>query len=156
MENILNVVLPYIVTAIGGYLTVKIVKIVPFVISYIKAKAGLATYNKMKIVSLDIWKAINEDFRLGELVGSELETFENMIKKQFPNITDDTIRLLNKSLAGEINKDKPIVEKAIEAPTATEVPTDTNTPSTIISNPVKAAMVNEDILNQMKELISKL
>lgn len=121
MESILNVLLPYVITVIGGYLTAQIVRIVPNIINYITAKVGLVTYNKMKTVSLDIWKAIEEDGRLGELVDSKINTFENMIKKRFPTITDDDIKLLNKSIAGEINKDKPIIQKAIES-TVQEVP----------------------------------
>jgi hypothetical protein len=121
MESILNVLLPYIVTMIGGYLVAQITKIVPNVIKLLIAKVGLANYNKMKTISWDIWKAIEEDGRLGELANSKLDTFIDRIKKQFPSITDDTIMLLNKSIANEVNKDKPAIQKTVES-TVQEVP----------------------------------
>ena len=148
MENLLNVVLPYIVTVIGGYLTVKIVKIVPSVISYIIAKVGSANYKKMKDVSHDIWGAIEENSRIGMLVSSKAETFENLIKSEFPQITDERITILRQSIAREYNKDKEPVEKAIENSEGTTNP--------IVGDPSAPIIANTDIINQIKELITKL
>lgn len=110
--NLLNILLPLAITAIGGYLTTQITKAVPSMVKLIITKIGLANYQKMQIIALDIWKAIEEDGRLGQLVDSKINTFEIMIKKQFPNITDDDIKLLNKSIAGEVNKGKEAVTNA--------------------------------------------
>ena len=147
MENILNVILPYIVTAIGGWLTANI-------ISFIKTKIGLATYNKMKVVALDIWKMVDENTRLGDLIGTKFEAFENTIRLKFPKITDTDIKILNKSIANEYNRDKPIVEKAIEAPIEEETINNTNTPTSTTNDPTQAT--NADVITQLKDLISKL
>ena len=154
MENILNVVLPYIVTVIGGYLTVKITKIVPSVISYIIAKVGVVNYNKMKDIGLDIFNAIEENERIGKLTDSKIQTFNSTIKTKFPNITDTDINLVRQAISREFNKDKAPVEKAIEEATATGVPTDTNTPVATPNDPTQAT--NADVITQLKDLISKL
>ena len=154
MENLLNVVLPYIVTVIGGYLTVKIVKIVPSVISYIVAKVGAVNYNRIKDFGQDVFNAIEENERIGKLVNSKIDTFNNALKIKFPNITDNDINVIRQAFAREFNKDKSPVEKAIEEATAAEVPTDTNAPTSTSNDTTQAT--NADVINQLKDLISKL
>ena len=147
MENILNELLPYLATIIGAWLTAN-------VISFIKTKIGLATYNKMKVVALDIWKMVDENTRLGDLIGTKFEAFENTIRLKFPKITDTDIKILNKSIANEYNRDKPIVEKAIEAPIEEETINNTNTPTSTTNDTTQAT--NADVITQLKDLISKL
>ena len=120
MNTILNTLIPCAVTAIGGYLTVRITKIIPSVVQLSLAKLGLTDYEKMKSIAWDIWKAIEEDGRLGKLVDNKINTFESMIRKRFPDISDDDIKLLNKSIAGEVNKGKEAVTSAINTVTITQ------------------------------------
>ena len=147
MENILNELLPYLAAIIGAWLTAN-------VISFIKTKIGLATYNKMKVVALDIWKMVDENTRLGDLIGTKFEVFENTIRLKFPKITDTDIKILNKSIANEYNHDKPVVKKAIEAHVEEETSSNTNTPVAAANDPTQPT--NADVITQLKDLISKL
>lgn len=102
--------------AILGLIGKEVVKVVPKVIDLIVAKIGLANYQKYKAIAIDIFNKIEEDGRLGKLVDSKMKTFENLIKAKIPGITDSEIELLRQAIAGEFNKDKPAVEKALDQP----------------------------------------
>ena len=113
---ILTPVINIVLVGILGYIGGAIVKLVPHAIDFIIAKTSLAKYNKMKSIAADIWNKIEEDGRLGELISSKLSTFEKLILTRFPNITRADIDLLNKAIAGEVNKDKPVIEKELDVP----------------------------------------
>ena len=123
MDNtIISELINLILVGIGGFLVREIVVIVPHIIKLIVAKIGLNNYTKNKAIAWDIWLKIEEDGRLGELVESKVLTFEKLIKKAIPSITDADILLFNKAIAGEYNKDKAAVIKEIEAETIVATP----------------------------------
>lgn len=105
-----------ILIAILGIIGKEVVKVVPKAIDLLVAKIGLANYQKYKAIAIDIFNKIEEDGRLGKLVDSKMNTFEILIKAKIPSITDSEIELLRQAIAGEFNKDKPAIEKAIEQP----------------------------------------
>lgn len=95
--------------------------LVPKLIAFVAAKIGLTNYTKYKAIAKDIFNKIEEDGRLGKLVDSKINIFDNLIKANIPGITDSEIELLRQSIAGEFNKDKPVVIAALENPVQ-EVP----------------------------------
>ncbi|MCB2300414.1 hypothetical protein [Clostridium tagluense] len=117
MKDLLNVIYPMlfaVLTGVLAYIGREAVKLVPKVIDLVVAKVGLANYNKIKLIGLDVWHLIEEDKRLGKLKDSKITMFENLIKEKVPGITDADIKLIRQAIAGEINKDKPVIEKIIE------------------------------------------
>jgi len=121
MENFLSVFYPILFTFLTGlvaYLGKEVVKITPIVIDYIVAKVGLANYEKTKAIAWDLWNVIEEHFRISEIVGdtskAKIMMFETLIKQKIPGITDAEIEIVRQAIAGEFNKNKPIIIKSIE------------------------------------------
>lgn len=115
----IQIITPIINTAlvaILGLIGRAIVKVAPKVIDLLVAKIGLANYQKYKAIAIDIFNKIEEDGRLGKLADSKMNAFESLIKAKIPAISDSEIELLRQAIAGEFNKDKPVIEKAIEKP----------------------------------------
>lgn len=106
-----------LLTSILTYLGSKVVKLIPLGIDLLVAHVGLTNYTKMKLVGLDIWNIIEEHFRLNEIIGDTVQAkitmFETLIKQKIPGITDVEINSVRQALAGEFNKDKPLIADAI-------------------------------------------
>jgi len=116
INDIIFPVLNIIIAAVVGYIGTFLVQAVPEVLAYIEAKLGQANYARVKAVAIDIWNKIEEDCRLGDLTTSKAKAFERLLIANFPELTLEEINLVNKAIAGEVNKDIPIVEKEVEAP----------------------------------------
>jgi hypothetical protein len=106
-------VLNVVIIAMIGYIC-KV--LIPKTASFIEAKIGLANYTKLKNGAEDIWNIIEENCRLGNLENSKIAEFEKLITAKFPLITIAEIEFVRQAIAGEINKDKPVIVKAIETP----------------------------------------
>lgn len=136
MNQLLNQITPILTTAfiavivaMVGYVGKEVVKIIPLTVDHIVAKIGLTKYKQMKLIGLDVWNIIEEDSRLNKLVGDKITAFETVIKQKVPGITESDIKTLRQAIAGEINKDKPVVVKAVEyAPIVNVVPVTPVTP----------------------------
>lgn len=102
---VINIIIGLVVAWIGGV----IVKLAPGIFNLIESKIGIANYNKMKTIGIDVFNKIEEDGRLGKLVNSKIVEFETLIKTKVPGITDSEIELIRQSIAGEFNKDKPLI-----------------------------------------------
>ena len=125
MNDFLTILYPILLatlTGVLGYVGKEVVKLVPKLVDFVITKIGLTNYQKNKLVALDVWNIIEEDKRLGNLTNSKIGTFEALIKQSIPGITDVQIKNFRQAIAGEFNKDKPIVVKAIEEPTVTAAP----------------------------------
>lgn len=120
--QLITPVINLIIVAILGYLGKEVVKLVPVVIDFIVAKVGLTNYEKAKAIGWDIWEKIEEDGRLNKLIDTKGNVFITLIKKKIPGITDDEIDLIKQAIAGEFNKDKPLVVKELETPTVAITP----------------------------------
>ncbi|WP_291634784.1 hypothetical protein [Clostridium sp.] len=123
MQNFLDVLYPILLTVLTGFLAYigkEVVKLAPKIIDFVVAKVGLTNYTKSKLLALDIFNLIEEHFRLSEIIGDTVQAkqimFETLIKQKIPGITDANIELLRQSIAGEFNKNKPLIIKAIEDP----------------------------------------
>jgi hypothetical protein len=129
MNDFLTIFYPVLYTFLVGflgYIGKQVVKLVPKIIDYVVAKIGLTNYQKSKLVALDIWNAIEEHFRVNgiieDTVQAKITMFESLIKQKIPAITDKDIELVRQAIAGEINKDKPLILKTIEQPIEIGVP----------------------------------
>ena len=123
MNEFLTQVVPVLQTAFWGvllagitYLGQAIVKSTPKLIDLLIAKVGITKYNRYKLIAAEVWNKIEEDGRLGNLAGDKLTEFVKLMKIKFPKISDEDIDLLNKAIAGEINKDKALIVDVINAP----------------------------------------
>ncbi|MGH4122665.1 MAG: hypothetical protein ACREV6_07030, partial [Clostridium sp.] len=79
-----------------------------------------------KLVAMDIWNIVEEHFRLNEIIGDTVQAkitlFETLIKQKVPGIKDKEIETFRQAIAGEVNKNKVIIEKAIEDPVTIATP----------------------------------
>ena len=116
MQDFLSILYPVLLTILTGflgYIGKEVVKLAPKLIDFVVAKIGLTNYTKSKLVALDIWNIVEEEFRLNELIGDTIQAkqimFKTLIKQKIPSITDADIELFRQSIAGEINKIKPVI-----------------------------------------------
>lgn len=118
--QLLTPVLNIIIVAILGFLGKEIVKVIPKLTDFIVAKIGLTNYQKLQLFGKDAWNETEEFFRLNPIIGSTIQAkiikFETLIKQKVPGITDAEITSVRQAIAGEYNKDKAAVIKAVENP----------------------------------------
>ena len=125
MANFTTVLYPVLFTLLTGfvgYAVKKSVTLIPQVVKLLVAKIGAVNYNKGKVVAIDVYKAVNENNRLGLLVNSKADEFETLIKTKLPNISDSDIKLLRQSIADDYNQNKPAIVKALEPVETTITP----------------------------------
>jgi len=119
MNNFLTILYPVLnvcVVGILGYIGQAVVRVLPKVVTFIEVKIGVANYTKMQLVAKSVWNIVEENFRLGDLENSKIVEFQTLITAKFPAITSAQIENLRQDIAGEVNKDKPLVIKTV-APT---------------------------------------
>jgi len=128
MKEFLDQIIPILMTTLIGvliafivYIGQAIVKLVPKIVDFIIAKIGLAKYQQTKAVTQDVWNKVEEDGRLGNLATSKADAFETYIQEKFPGITDEDIILFRQAIAGEVNKDKPIIKATIDNPVQVQI-----------------------------------
>ena len=120
INEILSIFYPVLFAFLTGFLAYigkEVVKLVPKVIDYAVAKIGLSNYEKARTIAFDIFNIVNEQFRLNPIAGDTIQAkitlFETLIKRKIPGITDVDIEHLRQAMAGEFNKDKPLIIDAI-------------------------------------------
>jgi hypothetical protein len=115
--QLITPVINFILVGILGYIGKQIAKIVPTIIDFIIAKVGLTNYQKYKSIAWDIFNEIEEHFRLNEVIGDTVQAkitmFESLIKQKIPGITDEEIKSFRQAIAGEINKNKLVIQQAV-------------------------------------------
>lgn len=127
VQQIINAIIPVLVTALIGVLTVVIKGVGDAAIAYIGrkkdaviTKIGADTYNHNLTVARSIWGAVDEEVRtnptlqkLANDVTARIEAkqklFAEKIQKAIPGITDDEIEQLRQAVAGEVNKGKAAI-----------------------------------------------
>ena len=129
MQDILSILYPILITVLTGflaYLGKEVVKLAPKLVEFVVAKIGLTNYQKSKLIAIDIWNIVEEHFRLNEIIGDmvqfKITLFETLIKQKIPGITDEEIATLRQAIAGEVNKNKPLIIKTIEDPVTIATP----------------------------------
>ena len=123
MQDFLSILYPVLLTILTGflgYIGKEVVKLAPKLIEFVVAKIGLTNYTKSKLVALDVWNIVEEEFRLNKIIGDTIQAkqimFKTLIKQKIPSITDAQIENFRQAIAGEFNKDKNLIIKAIENP----------------------------------------
>lgn len=126
MNDFSSIFYPILFTFLTGalaYVGKEVLKFVPKIVNYLEAKIGLTNYEKTKAIAWDIWNVVEEHFRLSEIDGDKVQVkmamFETLIKQKIPEITNNEIETIRQAIAGEFNKDKPLVIRAIEKASAT-------------------------------------
>lgn len=121
MNYFSSMLYPILFTFLTGflaYLGKELLKFSPKLVDYLTAKVGLANYEKTKAIAWDIWNVIEEHFRLSQTIENKVQAkvtmFETLIKQKVPGITADEIETIRQAIAGEFNKDKPLVISALE------------------------------------------
>jgi len=114
--QVVTPVLNVVIVAILGYVGQAVVKLAPKAIDLLVSKIGLTNYQRIKAIASDIWNIVEEDGRLGKLTTSKIQAFETHIKLKIPGITDEEINTIRQAIAGEFNKNKLVIEKAIDYP----------------------------------------
>ena len=129
MQDFLSILYPVLLTILTGflgYIGKEVVKLAPKLIDFVVAKIGLTNYTKSKLIALDIWNIVEEHFRLNQIIGDTVQSkiilFETLIKQKIPGITDAEIETFRQAIAGEFNKDKPLIIKAIDDPITVVAP----------------------------------
>lgn len=120
LNEIVNTVVPVVVTAIGGVL-VAIIKVVgDNLVSYIETKkdalatqTGIDKYNATLQKAKNIWNLVDEEFRitptLEKTMQAKQDMFNKLLKEKIPSLTDNEINDVRQAVAGEINKGKDVV-----------------------------------------------
>lgn len=120
MEQMLNQIIPILITAVVGALAVIIKSIGDAVVSFIEVKKeavvlqmGIDGYNQQLKFAKSIWGIVDENFRLsgivGDVISQKQEMFEKLIREKVQGITDAQIISLRQTIAGEVNKGKEAV-----------------------------------------------
>ena len=129
MQDFLSILYPVLLTILTGflgYIGKEVVKLAPKLIDFVVAKIGLTNYTKGKLIALDVWSVVEEEFRLNKIIGDTIQAkqimFKTLIKQKIPSITDVQIENFRQAIAGEFNKDKPLIIKAIEEPVTVVAP----------------------------------
>lgn len=94
-----------------------ILKLVIKVLESKLVKSGLEEViikNKQYIeVAKQVWDIVEENFRIAETVENKLNSkadeFDKLMLKKFPELSEDDVKELRQSIAGEVNKGKQAV-----------------------------------------------
>ncbi|MBU3160666.1 hypothetical protein KPL37_13015 [Clostridium frigoris] len=121
MNDFLSIFYPILFTFLTGFLAYvgkEVLKFAPKVAEYWVAKIGLTNYQETKAIAWDIWNVVEEHCRLSQVVGDKVQVkvtmFETLIKQKVPGITNAEIEIIRQSIAGEFNKNKPLIINATE------------------------------------------
>lgn len=121
MQDFLTILYPVLLTILTGFLGLlgkEVVKIAPKLIDFVVAKIGLTNYTKSKLVAMDVWNVVEEHFRLSNVIGdtvqAKIKLFETLIRQKIPGISDANIELFRQAIAGEFNRDKPLIIDVID------------------------------------------
>ena len=141
LQEILNQIVPILVTVIVGILVVIVKSVGDAATSYIQAKKdaivlklGVDKYNQELAFAGSIWDIVEENFRIGEIVGDTIlkkqEMFDKLLKERVPSLTEAQIESLRQSIAGVVNAGRDII--------VTPVVTEVSQPSDVYSDVSKA------------------
>ncbi len=120
VNQILNGVLPIIITAVIAVLGVVIKNVGDIAVAFLSEKKndlvqkiGMNTYNQNLAFAKAAWDITDEYFRitanLEKTFDAKQAYFAEQLKKFVPSLTDDEIEQLRQAIAGEVNKGKAVV-----------------------------------------------
>jgi len=120
VQQIINAIIPLLITAIVGILGVIIKSLGDALIAFIETKKkeiivkiGSATYNQNLVFAKSAWNIVDEYFRINSTIEKTIDSaqakFAEEIKKLVPSITDEEIAFLRQTVAGEVNKGRDVI-----------------------------------------------
>lgn len=131
VNQILNGVLPVIVTAVVTILGIVIKNVGDICVAFLSEKKNAViqkisadTYNQNLEFAKAAWNITDEHFRITANLEKTFEAkqayFAEQLKKFVPSLTDDEIAQLRQTIAGEVNKGKAVVVAPAETQVNTE------------------------------------
>lgn len=127
LQQIINGVVPTLITAIIAVLVAIIKSVGDAVIQYMNQKKdlviqqkGIEKYNSELQIGRQVWGIVEEYFRVNGIdktIEDAQTKFKEEILKKIPYLTDDEIKFIEQAIAGEINKGK----EAINTTTTTTI-----------------------------------
>ena len=120
LDQILNQIVPILVTVIVGVLVVVIKSVGDAATSYIQAKKdaivlkiGVDKYNQQLAFAGSIWDIVEENFRIGgmvwDIILQKQEMFDKLLKEKVPSLTNEQKESLRQSIAGVVNSGRDII-----------------------------------------------
>ena len=123
MTELLNQIIPLLITCIIGVLAVVIKGIGDVAIKFILTKRdetieriGQIEYEKRLATALDIWGIVEEHFRLNDLIEHTIDDkadyFNDLLLDRIPSLTQADLDYLRQTVAGQVNAGR----EALKAP----------------------------------------
>jgi len=119
IEQIVNGIIPALITAIIGILVAIIKSVGDAVIQYIEQKKeaviqqkGIDQYNSELAIGKQVYGIVDEYFRISGIsktIEAAQAKFKEEILKKIPGLTEEEIDFIRQAIAGEVNKGKEVV-----------------------------------------------
>jgi len=114
MTELLNQIIPLLITCIIGVIAVVIKGVGDVAIKFILTKRdetiekiGRVEYEKRIATALDIWGIVDEHFRINDLIEHTIDDktnlFNEMLLDRIPSLTQTDLDYLRQTIAGQIN-----------------------------------------------------
>lgn len=135
VQQIINGVVPILVTALVAVLTVVIkglgdaaVQFINEKMAAVKVKAGADKWTHWTNLAHQTWNIVDEEFRitpyLDKTIAAKQAEFAVQLKKLIPEVTGAEIEQLRQAVAGEVNKGKAAIEGQTKDTDKVIAPTD--------------------------------
>lgn len=119
-DVLLNQIGPVVIAAVVGVIGVVIKSVGDVVIQLINKKKEeveqqleLNKHEKEIRVAKEIWNIVEENFRIKDtiegLAKSKADEFDKLLLEKIPYLTEDQVKMLRQTIAGEVNKGKEIL-----------------------------------------------
>ena len=125
MNELINQIVPLLVTCILGILAVVIKAVGDVAVKFFQAKRdeviakiGQIEYEKRMATALDIWGVVDEHFRVHDLinhtVNDKIDLFNKLLLERIPILEESDLDYLRQAIAGQINAGKGVLQAAPE------------------------------------------
>lgn len=125
MNELINQIVPLLVTCILGILAVVIKAVGDVTIKFLQAKKeeaiarlGQVEYEKRIAVAMDVWGIVDEHFRLNDLIEHTIDDkanyFNDLLLDRIPSLTQEDLDYLRQTIAGQVNAGKGVLQAAPE------------------------------------------
>lgn len=125
MNELINQIVPLLVTCILGVLAVVIKAVGDVAVKFFQAKRdeviakiGQIEYEKRIAVAMDVWGIVDEHFRLNDLIEHTIDDkanyFNDLLLERIPSLTQEDLDYLRQTIAGQVNAGKEVLKAAPE------------------------------------------
>lgn len=120
MQELLNQIMPLLVTCLVGVLVVVVKsigdvskKLIEAKVAEVIAKIGKVEYEKRISTAMDIWGIVEEHFRLSgiieETMSEKAALFNDLLLERIPSLDQADIDYLRQTIAGQVNSAKDAI-----------------------------------------------